>query len=317
MNPSEQVKKRRQDILSDNVVTRRFFERKLTQWKHELEPKYRESSVKSFMRTVQSFFRYNGFPLSLTSTESKVRSAIQDTTIDVPSNEQIRAIYSIASKWFRSAILVSYQSGFDSQDTANLKIEDIGDLTEGEHKFIIIKRKKTSVPTYTLLSVEAVHDILTTLKLRGNPKSGFLLTSVHKKPFNTEQLNKEFKRISKKACGKSFVFKSLRKAYKREMNKSKIADSEIKKVLIGHSIGVEANYSMWKDNPEPIKEAYEKMFPHLSINGFRRKRENIEGMKKELGIYKGLVTALFGKEKIEAILRQQGLSTEEIAEFLA
>lgn len=317
MSPSEQVQKRIKDLQSDEVITRRFFERKLTQWKKDLEKKYRESTVKSRMRTTQSFFKYNGLPLSLTSVESKVQSVMQDTTIEVPSNEQIRATYSIASKWFRCAMLISYQSGFDSQDTANLKIEDIGQLVSGEHKFVIIKRGKTGVKTYTCLSVECIHDLLSTLKLRGSPKNGYLLTTVHKRPFTTEQLNKEFKRLSKQATGKAFTFKSLRKAFKREMNKSKIGDDEIKRTLIGHSIGVESHYSMWKDNPEPIIEGYQKMFQNLSINGFRQKREDVQAMKKELGIYKNLVTALFGKDKIEGILRQQGMTKSEIDEFMA
>lgn len=282
MSPSEQTTKRLEDLGSKDVLERRFFERKLVQYKGELQKTYRASSVKSFMRTVQSFFRYNGIPLTLTPTESKVRSVKQKLRLEVPSNEKIRAIYALSSKNMRPAILVSYHSGFDSIDTCNLRIEDVGTLKEGEHTFVTIQRHKSTEKTMTCLSVECVHDLMAMLKLRGSPKKGYLLTTMKGNAYTPEMLNKQFKKLSLKACGEKFVFKSLRKAYKIAMNRSKIADGEIKKLLIGHSIGVEANYSKWEDNHEPITEAYEKMFPHLSINGARRGKEDVEAMKQKL-----------------------------------
>jgi len=316
MTPSEQIQKRIKDLQSTDMKERRFFERELTALKHKLEPNYRESSVRSVIRTVQSFFKYNGMPLVLTSVDSKIKSTKQDTVIKLPSNEEIRAIYSHASKYLRCAMLLSYQSGFDGNDICTMQIQDFPQLTEGEHLFVIYKRNKTSVPTYTCFSVELLHDLKVCMTERGNPTHGYLVTSVHDKPFTSSTLNQLFSRLSEKVLGKKYVFKTLRKCYKREMNKAKIQDSEVKKTLIGHSIGVEANYSLWKSNPEPIIEAYNKMFPLLSINGARRSKEDITELKKKYEELKHAMALIYASAKEEGLAKLSFQNMTEIEKAL-
>lgn len=327
MTPTEQYNKRVEDLQSREPKTRAFFEEKTKDFVRHMarQQDFSEATLRNYAKVVQSFMASNRVHLKFRRGELqrlfRQLAKKQKPIKKLPTNEELRAIYSHASMFMKPAILLSYQSGFDGKDITSMQIEEVfenGELPkEKRHQFVRYNRQKTGISTYTCFSIEALHDIETVLRKRGYPKSGHLLTSVHGKQLSSKTLNDEFTRLSKEATGKHYTFKSLRKCYKRAMNNSKIEDEEVKKVLMGHDIGVEANYSLWDTNPEPIIEAFDKIFPRTSINGMRQERDDLKVMREELEKRSKqieLLKSLLSEELIERA-RKQGKLDEYLEVF--
>jgi len=66
MTPTEQIRKRMQDLATQDITQRQFFEDKFREFKELLEKgNLKPLSVKTQLRTVASFFSRNGLPLFL------------------------------------------------------------------------------------------------------------------------------------------------------------------------------------------------------------------------------------------------------------
>ncbi|HEX9862040.1 MAG TPA: hypothetical protein VGB11_02010, partial [Candidatus Bathyarchaeia archaeon] len=67
MTPTEQIKKRMQDLTTQDIAQRLFFENKWRAFKEYLERKgdLKHASVRTRLRTAASFFSRNGLPLNL------------------------------------------------------------------------------------------------------------------------------------------------------------------------------------------------------------------------------------------------------------
>lgn len=70
MSPTEQIKKRMHDLISENLTERTFFEQKFREYKEYLETirnpdPLKHETVRGKLRTVASFFSRNGLPLNL------------------------------------------------------------------------------------------------------------------------------------------------------------------------------------------------------------------------------------------------------------
>jgi len=182
-----------------------------------------------------------------------------------------------------------YQSGFSEVDVSALKIEDIEDiynLAENEHYFIEKPREKTNIIQATCISYEALHDIRAMLAERQNPKEGYLFVSQTKDKgsrIDTRRINEAMKTLAEKTFekekAKQFKTKALRSAYNSALLKVLDAKSEIKDVMMGHKRkGARKHYDY---DEETIKEAYDRAFEHLSINGIQV-REDFKQLKTQL-----------------------------------
>src|SRR3972149_5186383 len=67
MMPTEQIKKRMHDLISEDLTERTSFEQKFREYKEymEKEGKLSALSIKTMLRTVASFFSRNSLPLNL------------------------------------------------------------------------------------------------------------------------------------------------------------------------------------------------------------------------------------------------------------
>ena len=126
MTPTEQIKKRMQDLTTQDIAQRLFFENKWRAFKEYLERKgdLKHASVRTRLRTVASFFSRNGLKLNLKrgDWESNKVQIVKTARLKL-EKEDIKAMYTHGGTRDRALLLVLAQSGFSEVDVSNFKIE--------------------------------------------------------------------------------------------------------------------------------------------------------------------------------------------------
>jgi integrase len=303
MTPTEQVKKRMHDLTTESLTERLFFENKFRSFKEYLEKKgdLKPLSVKTHLRTVASFFSRNGLPLNLKRGDwesTQEQPVIQRWKV---TKEEVKAMYSHGNLRDRALLLVLAQSGFSEVDVSNLKIENLKGIyeqSETEHYFIEKPREKTGEIQATCLSYEAIHDISAMLQERGNPTEGYLFVSTTKgkgDKLEVRTIHQAMKGLAEKTFGaekgKEFKTRALRSFYNSALLRADIK-SEVKDLMMGHARQSARRHYDYDEIT--IKEAYQRAFEFLSING----------MQTRLDI-KRVMEALKGVEAANIVLQKQ------------
>lgn len=293
MTPTKQIDKRLDDLQSKNPRVRAFFERKVVEFKDKLEKEgYAKNTIeKNYLRTVQSFFARNRLALEFKRGELTVERRRKVEKDWVPSNEEIRVMYSMADLRDRALLLMLYHSGYSEIDVSQMNIEDFdfydknGEWKKdfnGEHMYHKRYREKTDIEHMTCVSAECLHDLKLMLQARNFPKKDTLFLSHKNARLSVRFIHQALKKLCAKAHpdkAKMFETKSLRDAYHDALARADVKEI-LQKRMFGHKPqGAEANYYV---SPETIKEAYKKMFRYLTINSGRREREVIETLTKNL-----------------------------------
>ncbi|MCW4003440.1 MAG: site-specific integrase [Candidatus Bathyarchaeota archaeon] len=313
MTPTELIKKRMHDLTTENLSERLFFENKFREYKEYLEQRgnLKPLSVKTKLRTVASFFSRNGLPLALKRGDwesTQEQPVIQRWKI---TREEVKALYAHGNLRDRALLLVLAQSGFSEADVSNLKIESLKGIyeqPETEHYFIEKPREKTGETQTTCLSYEAVHDIKALLQERGNPIQGYLFVSTTRgkgDKLEVRTINQTMKSLAEKTFGaekaKDFKTKALRSFYNSALLRAEI-QSEIKDLMMGHAR--QSARKHYDYDEITIKEAYQRAFEHLSINGMQIRAD----LKKVMATLKGLTdTNVIIQKQLEA--KDQELQT--------
>jgi site-specific recombinase XerD len=325
MTPTEQINKRLQDLTSQDLTERTYFEGKFRAYKEFLEKEGKLSalSIKTMLRTVASFFSRNGLTLNLkrgdwqSTLETKVIHKFK------LSKEDVKAMYQHANLRDRALLLVLSQSGFSEIDVSELKIEDIQNLysmPQTEHYFIEKPREKTNTIQATCISYEALHDIRAMLAERGNPQEGFIFISGtygQGSQMTTRTINEAMKNLAERTFdtekAKQFQTKALRSFYNSALLRAN-PTQEIKDVMMGHArLSARKHYSY---DDVTIKENYQSAFEHLSINGIQS-REDLAELKTAFNTTKTqlaqLITELSERNaKLEAKLESMGVDIHDI-----
>jgi len=125
---SEILDARRKQVRSEDVKERRVFEDLVIAFKQSLEGKDKKiSTVRSYLRTVMSFFAKHHVPLVFSRNELKIEPCEKDKVIKewIPTNEEVRVLYRTAhDSRDRALLLMLYQSGFSEVDVEAMNIED-------------------------------------------------------------------------------------------------------------------------------------------------------------------------------------------------
>jgi hypothetical protein len=230
-------------------------------------------------------------------------------------------MYSHGNLRDRALLLVLAQSGFSEVDVSNLKIEalkGIYEQPETEHYFLEKPREKTGETQATCLSYEAVHDISAMLQERGNPAEGYLFVSTTKgkgEKLEVRTIHKAIKGLAEKAFGaergKEFKTKALRSFYNSALLRADIK-SEVKDLMMGHAR--QSARKHYDYDEATIKEAYQRAFEHLSINGIQT-RIDIKRMMDALKNVEG--TNIFLQRQLDKMqdeLGKQKTTTENVSE---
>jgi integrase len=293
MTPTEQIRKRMHDLTTQDIAQRLFFENKWRAFKEYLERKgdLKHASVRTRLRTVASFFSRNGLPLNLKRGDwesTQEQPVIQRWKIN---KEEVKAMYSHGNLRDRALLLVLAQSGFSEVDVSNLKIENLKGIyeqSETEHYFIEKPREKTGEVQATCLSYEAVHDIQAMLQERDNPEEGYLFVSTTKgkgDKLEVRTIHNAMKGLAEKSFGadkaKEFKTKALRSFYNSALLRADIK-SEVKDLMMGHAR--QSARKHYDYDEITIKEAYQRAFEYLSINGLQVRAD----LKKVMEALKGL-----------------------------
>ncbi len=307
MTPTEQIKKRMHDLNSEEILQRTFFEQKFREYKEYLESirnpdPLKHETVRGKLRTVASFFARNGLPLFLKRGDwesTQQQPIIQRMKL---AKDDVKAMYSHGNLRDRALLLVLAQSGFSEIDVSCFRIEELKGLYENpetEHYFVEKPREKTNEIQATCFSYEAVHDIRAMLQERGNPTEGFLFVSQTKgkgEQLEVRSINEAMKALAQKTFSaekaKEFKTKSLRSFYNSALLRAGVSPQELKDLMFGHGRkGARGHYDY---DELTIKEAYVKVFEHVSINGLQVRAD----LKKVMDTLKGLTdtNAIFQRQ---------------------
>jgi len=288
MTPSEQIKLRIKQTVSEDLTVRVHFENVWRKYKEYLEAKgeLSDSSIKTFLKIVASFFSRNSLPLRLKRGDWSL-STTQKVIVQkwIPTNQEVKRLYAHANLRDRSLLLALYQSGFSEIDVVSMRIEDLKGIYESvetEHYFIEKPREKTGQVQATCLSFECVHDLKAMLQERGNPTEGYLFESNSRNVGNhltVRAVHEAMQTLAQKVFPEKteeFKTKSLRSAYNSALLRASI-QIEVKSIMMGHKrIGAREFYSYDKVT---IEENYAKVFQYLTINGIQSKKD-IEELRK-------------------------------------
>lgn len=292
MAPNEIVKQRLEQLTTKDLSKRRFWEDKFVLYKHKLENEdLRKNTIKSYLRTVQSFFAYNNVNLILNRNDTKITPKHREDRVPtewIPSNEEVRLLYRMAKdSRDRAILLVLYQSGFSEVDVANMHIEDFP-FYDSEGKWQITEdlyharlREKTNILQQTCISREAIEEICVTLQQRGFPKKGYLFVSFRNKPLGVRGINDAMKEIVTRAFNdrvKEWKTKYLRDAFMNGLLSAKIPQ-EVKDAMVGHQrAGARKEYALTE---QTIKTAYNDAFRFLTVNGIGSQSRKLEELAQD------------------------------------
>jgi len=291
--PSQIIETRIDQLTNRDMNVKRFWETVGIKYMHSLETqKIRLNTIKSYLRTMLSFFSKNHVPLTYSRGEliGSIEPSEKDKVIHewIPSNEDVRLLYRLANTARDRAILLTlYQSGFSEVDTANMKIEDFEfydtngnwKLQLNEDLYTARLREKTNILQQTCISRECLEELRIMLQSRGFPKSGFLFVSFRNEQLGVRGINEAMKSIVAKAYnGKSELWKTkhLRDAFMNGLEKAKVSD-EMKSCFVGHQRqGARKEYAVTEDT---IKSLYQETFKHLTVNGFGSTSRKVEELE--------------------------------------
>lgn len=323
MTLTQQIKKRMQDLTTQDITQRQFFEDKFREYKEYLEKRgnLKPLSVKTQLRTVASFFSRNGLPLNLKRGDWESTQQQQVIQRWKTTKEDVKAMYKHGNLRDRALLLVLAQSGFSEVDVSYLKIEELKGLyeqPETEHYFIEKPREKSNQIQATCLSYEALHDIRAMLQERGNPSSGFLFVSQTKgkgEQLEVRSINEAMKTLAEKTFGtdkaKEFKTKSLRSFYNSALLRAGIEPQEIKDLMFGHARQSARKHYDYDETT--IREAYQRTFEYLSINGMQTRMD----IKKVMDALKSVEdTNVVFQQRIERLEGENKQTKEEFEDFV-
>jgi site-specific recombinase XerD len=295
MEPKQIVQKRLEQLATTDPMQRRFFEDKFVEYKHALEDVgLKKNTVKSYLRTVQSFFAYNNVKLILTRNDTKITPKNREDRVPtewIPSNEEVRLFYRMAKDARDRAILLTlYQSGFSEADVANMRIDDFPfydangewNISATEDLYHARLREKTNILQQTCISREALEEIRIMLQSKGFQKKGWLFVSFRDQKLGVRGINDAIKEIVTRAFNgraKEWQTKHLRDAYMNGLLQAKIPQ-EVKDAMVGHQRqGARKEYALTE---QTIRSAYESAFKFLTINGYGSTTRKIEELENKM-----------------------------------
>lgn len=325
--PSEIIAQRKEQIKSDDDSIKRHYEDKLIAFKNSLEGKDRKiSTVRSYLRTVMSFFSQNHVALKFAKKELKVKPSAKDKVIKewIPTNAEVRQIYrTCRNVRDRAVLLTLYQSGISEIDVSSLNIEDFefydknGEWIPKEHLYMARLREKTNIELQTALSIEALDELKIYLQTRGYPKSGALFLGAKGERIQVEAINDLIKACVERAFPerKLWLTKHLRDAYKNALIQAKLTQ-ELADAMFGHQRqGARKEYGL---SSETILLAYADVFKFLTVNGYGSQQHKLEELETKISDNEQRLTNMVSQQqkKIEEqadTLKQLGKALDLIA----
>jgi site-specific recombinase XerC len=278
-SPDEMIKERREQIVSTDPKTRRFIEHETIRFQNTLIEKGLGSySARSYIRTIASFFSHNDLPLKFHRGELKPLRPKKHMK-QIIDNLQVRQMYALGDVREKSLLLMLYHSALASTDISSLNVEDYDFYGAKGHLYFERYRKKTDQLTRGCFSEEAIYNVLLMLKTRNNPKEGALFTTREGTRLNERMIRITLENLAKKAGIEKFTPKDLRDSFHMELQNCDLPQQVVDSLMGWHQEGARGHY---KIATQTIMTAYEKVFPRISINSYRRGKEVEDELRREI-----------------------------------
>jgi len=293
MPPREQLEKRKEDLKSDDLKVKRFFEEKLKEWGREIMKE--GLSVKTgqqYLIPVRSFFSHHYLDLKFRRGELKLEELPEVKASKKPKwvidNVEFRAIFSVCNPRDRPLLLILGSTGLSPVDVAQLRIEGLrlyenGKLTE-KPVYGIKAREKSAVNQHFILGEEVLFYLDPILKERGYPSSGYLLVTRKGNPYTQRTINDRIKSLVEKALGieklREWETKNLRDFFRNCLLLAEI-NVEVQDAMMGWQRGGASPH--YQISEVVIQSAYEKAKEHFSVDGERQRGEKLAKIEKEVG----------------------------------
>jgi len=284
MEPKDQLEKRRADLKSDDMKTKRFFEEKVKEFgKDMMKRGLKRKTGEQYLIAVRSFYSFHYMPMKfrrgeISLEENEIVKASKKPKM-VISDIEHRAIFSMCNLRDKPLYLILTSTGLSETDVANLRIEGLrlyenGDLTS-EPVYGIKFREKTNIEQHFILGREVLYYLKPLLAERDYPREGYLLLTRRGNAYNQRIINMRIKELAEKALGEKavdFKTKNLRDFF---MNGLRLA--EIEKDVFDAMVGWkrEGASNHYKIADVVILQAYKKAQNYWSIDG-----EQLKGDKQ-------------------------------------
>ena len=291
--PDEVIEKRKKHV--EENPPNRFYENEAQRYKNYLVSlDYSGKTISTYTGVVAGFYSnyHPAFALNMPDsfweiTESKERAAKRKRK-EPPDNAEIRAIYGVADRKTRIALLFGYQCGLAPVDCVKLTWSNLNiDFDKETRKFIPLEhyRSKTGEKGEIIINPDLFHVLKGEWTAQGKPTQGYILH------YRGEELaprhpNLWLKEASILALGEKrgneIRFKDLRDSFNNVIKNHEGLKQEIADRLMGHSIGAKSAYV----TGQAVSNAYRGLFPKLSVNSWlhKTKAEGYDQLSEEIDL---------------------------------
>lgn len=304
--PTQAIEERKAQLDPQNSLkVRRTYEQLAINWVSELySDRKKESTVRGYLRSVQSFFNSQFMPLKFLRNEIKHEEIEEVKQNHKPKwvfdNVELRTMLEFCrSNYDRGLLLSLAHSGMSPIDISQILITDqlLEDIENKRHHYVEKRREKSTILQQTFLSEEALFYIDLYLRERGEYEEGDPLFLTQKgNEIDSKYLHEKYKAIAITAFGEKgeeFKTKNLRDVLWNACKLGDLSEGLTDSLLGWRRKGAKSSYYL---NERVIRKAYEKIFKYISINGQTKTRAEFDDLKNAIleqeKQIRGLVTRL-------------------------
>lgn len=249
--PDQVLEERRQNWISGDLFRKKAFARTIERFhKWLLEPihtikgkpnqKYSINSARTYTLGILQCFRYFEMPVTI-DVGSNVSKTVISTKDFVPTPEQLRKMYSVASD-LRAKLIVSMglNLGWRIGDFLSITKDMIPDLEQDAPIAFDLITEKEDVLAKSFISAETCELLKEYLPTTEHTKNPYLFPSNGKRHLSKDTVNRILRQLAERANikiprNKRLRFHSFRKRFLTECANQSI-DINIAKVLVGKSV---------------------------------------------------------------------------------
>jgi len=304
-DPDKLLRRRIEQLRSDEMKTRRWMEDKLQKYyKTELrERKVTEGSRKgepisdstksSAINSVSSFFKNNYVKLEKINVPRRVKRVTRDYWFTI---EDIRKMCEVASPWERAYILLHMSSGLRINDVTTLKWSDIYPYIVGtdENKVvgpIPLNTEKANVETRTFLTPDCVKALkrLHYYQEERGKLGDYIFQNSNGNHLTADHVNRRikilFKRAGRNSKGLTIRSHGLRKMLYNQMKNAGVP-LDVRNMIVGNVVGESIKAYV---NENELREMFLRVLPAISIS--KPQVESAEELRKRISNLEKLVKA--------------------------
>jgi len=282
---NEILELRKQDFASEDIHQKKRFAREIEKFhKHLIETGYTINTARTMTIGIQQLFRFYEMPITMLSRE--VSKTVPTTKDFVPTTEQYRAMYQVASD-LRSKLIISMGKDLAWRigDFAKIRKDMLPNLEQDAPIPFDVITEKEDVLAKSFLSQETADLLREYLPVVQNNTNPYLFPSNGNGFYDPESINRTLRELAEKAQVKIPQRKHLRFHAFRKRFLSTCADLHIDvntaKILCGKDVEQSMlTYLSEVEHREAFIKAHERL--RLTEIPMRKTRETASELEKKV-----------------------------------